>query len=86
MRDVTPDGALFQIGGNQKDSSSAGSAIIMNYLTTLLDLCMDDKTAQSTQKTQDKMSHVFENSTRPKREQAKTVSSVNAGSQVDKEK
>ena len=22
----------------------------MNYLTTLLDLCMDDKTAQSTQK------------------------------------
>ena len=42
------DAALFQIGATKKDRT--GSAIIMNYLTTLLDLCMDDKTAQSTQK------------------------------------
>ena len=37
------DAALFQRGQTQKDSSWTGSAIIMNYLTTLLDLCVDDK-------------------------------------------
>ena len=56
----------------------------MNYLTTLLDLCMDDKTAQSTQK--DKMSHVFENSTRPKGNKPKLSQVITAGSQADKEK
>ena len=51
----------------------------MNYLTTLLNLCMDDKTAQSTQKARNK--DTGQNVTRvqklhkTKKEQAKTESS-----------
>ena len=52
----------------------------MNYLTTLLDLCMDDKTAQSTQKacnrdTGQNVTRVRKLHRIKKREQAKTESS-----------
>ena len=62
----------------------------MNHLTALLDLCMDDKTAQSTQKARNtdtgQMSHVFENSTRPKGNKPKLSQVITAGSQADTEK
>ena len=44
------DAAIFRMGQPKGDSSCTGSAVIMNYLTTLLDLCVDDKTAQTATK------------------------------------
>ena len=44
------DAALFQIGATKRTALEPVLRSLMNYLTTLLDLCMDDKTAQLTQK------------------------------------